>query len=138
MEKMEKQILPSGLVNKKTTMYAYNGEFKSTSKGSVGFPIPAVFATKYAQTIIKWTNNIKGKHILPVITTPPFIPKTPNNQKQVYENEVPTVPYVHGVATVPNSDGRPLAYWTSTGNKGQQFYTKDSPNSNQAIYVYPN
>ncbi len=96
MKKTTQQLLPPQKFNK-TTIYAYAGQ---TNNGYVAsYPGPAVMATKDVPLRIRWRNNIEGKHILPVDYNYPF------KSTDAFRNQVPTVPHVHGVATLSNSDG---------------------------------
>lgn len=62
------QFLPSGFPS--TTVFAYAGQTKEGLVSS--FPGPSIVTVKDAPIEIIWTNNITGRHILPVDTTGPF------------------------------------------------------------------
>ncbi len=113
-----------------TTLYVYSG---LTEKGQVSaFPGPAIVAQKGVPITIKYVNNLKGKHMLPVDIKDPFL------SDPVFLNEIPMVPHAHGLATKQSSDGEPMAYWTASGNKSKEYETEEECAPNEAVYIYAN
>lgn len=68
MMKYKHQFLPSAFPP--TNVYAYAGKVNGQFKPS--FPGPAIKTFKNMPIYVIWTNNIDGKHILPVDNSPPF------------------------------------------------------------------
>ena len=69
MVKISQKMLPGNYPN--TTLYVYQSLTKNGVVAS--FPSPAIIAKKGIPTTISWVNKIRGKHILPVDYSPPFM-----------------------------------------------------------------
>lgn len=113
-------------------MFAYAG--KVNGKFVPTFPGPFLSVLKNMPIYVIWSNDIDGKHILPVDTSPPF------DMVADFQNEVPVVPHAHGLETEMGPDGQPMGFWTKSGRKGPDFFSLKSRTKkpNQAIFRYHN
>lgn len=68
MMRTRHQFLPTGFPD--TEIFAYAGKVNGVFKPS--FPGPTLKTFKNMPVYVIWTNNITGKHILPVDKSPPF------------------------------------------------------------------
>ena len=130
MIKTKLQLLPTGFPKTEVLAYAskVNGQWKAQ------YPGPFIQAFSDTPCYVIYTNDIEGKHFLPVDYSPPFEMISP------LRNEVPTVPHLHGLETEMGSDGEPMAYWTRSGARGEVYFTLKSKTlkKNDAIYRYYN
>jgi hypothetical protein len=88
MMRARHQFLP--FVYNSTEIFAYAGKVNGQFVAS--FPGPTLSVLKNMPCYVIYTNNITGPHILPVDTSPPFDMIT-----EYLNNEVPTVPHIHGL-----------------------------------------
>lgn len=89
MMKAKHQFLPEGFPT--TEIYAYAGKVNGVFEPS--FPGRGIFVFKNMPTYVIYTNNIEGKHILPVDLSKPF------HMVSDFMDEVPVVPHAHGLET---------------------------------------
>jgi spore coat protein A len=96
-----------------TTLWGYDGQYPSPT-----------FDVRRGQPIaVKWQNNLPGRHFLPIDPTIHGAqPPTP---------DVRTVVHLHGMATMPESDGYPEAWFTNG-------FRQTGPHFTSPVYHYPN
>ncbi len=124
------QFLPS--VYSPTEIFAYAGYVDGKLVPS--YPGPTLSVLKNMPCYVVYTNNISGRHILPVDTSPPF------DMITQFQDEVPVVPHAHGLETEMGPDGQPMGFWTKSGRKGPDYFSLKFQNKkpNQAIFRYHN
>ncbi|KAL2235083.1 UNVERIFIED_CONTAM: Multicopper oxidase LPR1 [Sesamum indicum] len=95
-----------------TRVFAYG-----TSKEAATVPGPTIEALHGVETLVKWTNHLPSKHILP---WDPTIPTAiPHKGKGI-----PTVVHLHGGIDEPESDGHSTAWFTSGFKERGPSWTK--------------
>src|SRR6478736_33124 len=118
------QMLPDCLP--KTRVLAFGGQVKQAGKeGSFeyyGSPGPTFEMTRGQKARVEWFNEIEGKHLFSLGTTPHPIENA--------ETDVPFVTHVHGLEVSSKSDGFPNAWFTHSGKHG--------PDWDGNVYEYPN
>jgi spore coat protein A len=96
-----------------TALWGYNSQY----------PGPLFDVRRGNPIAVKWENGLPGVHFLPIDET-------------IHGAELPTPPvrtvvHLHGMKTMPDSDGYPEAWFTNG-------YRKTGPFFSQPIYHYPN
>ncbi|HEY6239609.1 MAG TPA: multicopper oxidase [Burkholderiales bacterium] len=105
-EKLHRDMSP-------TSLWGYNGLY----------PAPTFDVRRGHPIAVKWENNLPGSHFLPIDPTIHGAePSTPT---------VRTVVHLHGMKTMPDSDGYPEAWFTNG-------FAKTGPFFETQVYHYPN
>ncbi|MDQ7861053.1 multicopper oxidase domain-containing protein [Peribacillus frigoritolerans] len=106
-----KQSLHSELND--TKVWGYEGSY----------PGPTIEVESGEKVVIKWTNNLPAKHLLPVDYTV--------HGAHLDVPEVRTVVHVHGASVEPESDGYPEAWFT-------RGFKQVGPYFRKKVYQYDN
>jgi spore coat protein A len=96
-----------------TTLWGYNGQY----------PAPTFDVRRGHPIAVKWQNDLPGKHFLPIDHT--------LHGAEANFPDVRTVVHLHGIKTMPESDGYPEAWFTNGFQKTGPFFSNP-------IYQYPN
>jgi spore coat protein A, manganese oxidase len=96
-----------------TTLWGYNGMY----------PGPTFEVRRGSPVAVRWENNLPGTHFLPIDTT--------IHGAEAKFPPVRTVVHLHGMNSLPDSDGYPEAWFTNGFKQTGPFF------KNQ-IYNYPN
>lgn len=130
MVRTKLQILPAGFPQTEVLAYAS----KENGKWKPQIPGPFILTFSDTPVYVIWSNEMEGKHFLPVDYSAPFEMLLP------FRDEIPSVPHLHGLETEMGSDGEPMAFWTKSGKQAEVYYTLNSSSlkKHQAIYRFYN
>jgi len=113
--------------------------FKRTSPG------PKFEQTRLVPALIHYRNRLEGEHFLPVDPTldwanpnnfpkpsPPFLPFPPGYAQA--QSPIVHTTHTHGIEVLPEFDGTPDTWFTSTGIRGPEYVSNDyvQPSSNES------
>jgi spore coat protein A len=113
--------------------------FKRTSPG------PKFEQTRLVSALIHYRNQLEGEHFLPVDPTldwanpnnfpkpsPPFLPFPPGYAQA--QSPIVHTTHTHGIEVLPEFDGTPDTWFTSTGIRGPEYVSNDyvQPSSNES------
>lgn len=96
-----------------TSLWGYNGQY----------PGPLFDVRRGSPIAVKWENGLPSGHFLPIDHT--------IHGAEATLPAVRTVVHLHGMKTMPDSDGYPEAWFTNG-------YRKTGPSFTTAVYQYPN
>lgn len=144
ISEFKQQILPKGF--RETKVWGYGGLIEDPISGKTRYsrssPGATFEAVRGIPVIVKWVNNLKGKHLFAVDPTlhwanPNDLPMNPPKPWPIFppgfpkaQTPVPIVTHLHGGEVPSTFDGNPDAWFTHNGKYGSAYKT--------AVYTYPN
>ena len=88
-----------------------------------GWPGPAFILNQYGHVEITFINALTGKHMFTIEKNLDFM----YNGTIDFNNFIPLVVHIHGLANPSKFDGMPEAWHTATGLHGNYYFTAANP-----------
>jgi FtsP/CotA-like multicopper oxidase with cupredoxin domain len=153
-------VLPNGTVYSGTWVWGYRTEATAPTTNQDTYTGPVIVATRGIPTEFKFINNLGTVATTNVLAYKlstdqslhwanpggvnkyvlnPFPPPAYVGNPAHYDGAIPAAVHLHGGEVPAALDGGPDSWFTSTGQHGAGYYSKDgNTNGNYAIYRYPN